>query len=195
MEMQSAALLWWLAPTAGAIILLYLLKMRRKDVRVPAVFLWPKLTADVRANAPIQKLRITLLLILQLLTVLLLVFGLANPLLRERGLRGKTTVLILDASASMGATDVHPTRFEDARQHIEAVISSLGTSDRCALIEAGNDTRAIFPLTADKARMRAALSRLHATDSPNNMGEALRLAAALVGQEPGSRIEIGRAHV
>ncbi len=188
--MQFADMLWWLAPLGGAIILLYLLKMRRRDVRVPAVFLWPKLTADVRANAPIQKLRITLLLILQLLTVILLVVGLANPLLHERGLRGRTTVLILDASASMGATDVQPTRFEDARKHIDAVIASLGNGDRCALIEAGNDTRAIFPLTSDKARMRAALSRLHATDSPNDMGEALRLAAALVGQIPGSRIVV-----
>jgi len=190
MEFQSSAMLWWLLPTAGVIILLYLLKMRRRDVRVPAVFLWPKLTADVRANAPIQKLRISLLLILQLLVVALVVFGLANPLLRERGLRGKTTVLILDASASMSATDVRPTRFEEARRQIETVISSLGTGDRCALIEAGANTRAIFPLTADKARMRAALIRLRPTDAPNDMGEALRLAAALVGQDSGARIVV-----
>ncbi len=190
MEFQSASALWGLIPLLGVIVLLYLLKMRRRDVRVPAVFLWPKLTADVRANAPIQKLRVSVLLILQLLIVAGLVCALANPLRREHGLRGKTTVLVLDASAGMGATDVRPTRFEESRRRIEAVIATLGTGDRCALIEAGADTRVIFPLTGDKARMRAALSRLRPTDAPCDMGEALRLAAALVGQEAQGRIVV-----
>jgi Ca-activated chloride channel family protein len=190
MQFQSASALWWLLPLMGVIVLLYLLKMRRQDVRVPAVFLWPKLTADVRANAPIQKLKVTLLLILQLLIVAALVLGMANPLRREHGLRGKTTVMVLDASASMGATDVAPTRFEAAQRRIENVISTLGTGDRCALIEAGANTRVIFPLTADKARMRAALGRLRVTDAPNDMGEALRLASALVGQEAQGRIVV-----
>ncbi len=185
MQFQSASLLWWLLPLMGVIVLLYLLKMRRQDVRVPAVFLWPKLTADVRANAPIQKLRVTTLLVLQLLVVAALVCGLANPLRRERGLRGKTTVLVLDASASMGATDVRPTRFDAARQKIGGVIDTLGTGDRCALIEAGADTRVVFPLTGDKPKMRAVLGRLQPTDAPGDMGEALRLASALVGQSGG----------
>src|ERR671916_597839 len=105
MTFQSAAALWWLLPMAGAITALYLLKMRRRAVRVPAAFLWPRLTADVRANAPFQKLRVSLLLVLQLLAVFLLVFGLSNPLRKARGLHGRATVIVLDASASMAATD------------------------------------------------------------------------------------------
>jgi len=190
MQFQSASALWWLLPLMGAIILLYLLKMRRQDVRVPAVFLWPKLTADIRANAPLQKLRVTPLLLLQLLIVAALVCGLANPLRREHGLRGKTTVLVLDASASMGATDVRPTRFEAARQRIAGVIASLGTGDRCALVEAGSGTRVLFPLTGDKTKMRAGLGRLHLSDAPGDMGEALRLASALVGQQAQGRIVV-----
>ncbi len=190
MQFQSASALWWLLPLMGVIVLLYLLKMRRQDVRVPAVFLWPKLTADIRANAPIQKLRVTLLLVLQLLIVAALVCGLANPLRREHGLRGKTTVLVLDASASMGATDTRPTRFDAARQRIGQVIDTLGTGDRCALIEAGTNTRVIFPLSGDKPKMRAALGRLRRTDAPNDMGEALRLASALVGQQAQGRIVV-----
>ncbi len=190
MQFQSLAALWWLLPLMGAIIVLYLLKMRRQDVRVPAVFLWPKLTADVRANAPLQKLRVTLLLVLQLLIVAALVCGLANPLRREHGLRGKTTVLVLDASASMGAMDVLPTRFEVARDRIRGVIATLGTGDRCALIEAGSQTRIVFPLTGDKPKMRAALSNLRPTEAPNDMGEALRLASALVGQQAQGRVVV-----
>src|SRR4051794_17750311 len=111
MAFQSITALWWLVPLGGIIILLYLLKMRREDVRVPAVFLSPTPPADIRANAPFQKLRISLLLILQLLALTLLVCALANPLRQTRGLHGKATVVVLDASGSMGATDVAPSRF------------------------------------------------------------------------------------
>src|SRR5579883_1682935 len=188
MQFLAATMLWWLLPLAGIIILLYLLKMRRRDVRVPAVFLWPKLTSDVRANAPIQKLRWSLLLFLQLLGLALLVLGMAEPVRRARGLSGHATVVVIDGSASMGATDIAPTRFEAARRRVAAMIGSMGAGDRLALIEAGPLTKVIFPLTGDKAKMMGALAGVSPTDAPANMGEALRLGSALVGQEPGGRI-------
>lgn len=190
MVFQRLTSLWWLLPLGGIIVVLYLLKMRRRDVRVPAAFLWPKLTADVRANAPFQKLRPSLLLFLQLLALALLVFGLANPLLKARGLHGKATVVVLDTSASMSATDVAPSRFEAAKKRVAGIVETMGGGDRLALIEVGPVTRVVFPLQGDKARMLAALGALTPTDAPNHMGEALRLAAALVGQRSEGRIVV-----
>jgi hypothetical protein len=190
MVCQNATSLWWLIPLAGVILALYLLKMRRRDVRVPATFLWPKLTADVRANAPFQKLRPSLLLFLQLLAAALMIFGLANPLLRARGLHGRATVVVLDASASMAATDVSPSRFDAARKRVGAMVETMGGGDQLALIEAGPVTRVVFPLQGDKPKMIAALRDLKPTDAPNHIGEALRLAAALVGQRAEGRIVV-----
>ena len=190
MLFQTASALWWWLPLTGIVLLLYLLKMRRRDARVPAAFLWPQFTSDVRANAPIQRLRVSLLLIIQLLILTLLVFGVANPLRKTTGLRGKATVIVLDSSASMSATDVRPSRFEAARGRIASLIATMSGGDQLALIEAGPVTRAVFPLTGDKAKMNAALRSLHATDSPNDLSEALRLAAALVGQRAAGRIVV-----
>src|SRR3954470_14408010 len=106
----------WLLPLAGIIILLYLLRMRRRDIRVPASFLWPERTDEVRANALIQKLRFSWLLVLQLLALTLVVFAVAKPQTKQHGLAGEVTVLVVDASASMGATDVKPSRFEEAKR-------------------------------------------------------------------------------
>jgi Ca-activated chloride channel family protein len=50
MQFQSLGALLWFLPVAGFIILLYLLKVRRREVRVPAKFLFPAITTDVRAN-------------------------------------------------------------------------------------------------------------------------------------------------
>ena len=77
MTLQAPLLLWWFAPVAAFIVLLYLLKIRRKTVKVPAVFLFPPVTTDVRANALWQKLRFHWLMVLQLLVALLLVTALA----------------------------------------------------------------------------------------------------------------------
>ena len=188
MNFQSPASLFWLIPLLGTIIVLYLLRMRRRDVRVPAVFLWPKLTADVRANAPFQKLRFSWLLVIQLLVVALIVTALADPLKRARGLRGKATVIVLDASASMGSTDVKPTRFDNIRDRARELIGTMGSDDRCALIEAGALTRVVAPLTGDRARLEQALRETRVTDSANDMGEALRLASAIAGAQSGGRI-------
>jgi hypothetical protein len=190
MLFQTLSALWWWLPLTGIIILLYLLRMRRRDVQVPATFLWPKMTSDVRANAPFQRLRFSILLLVQLLILTLLVFGLANPLRKTKGLHGKATVVVLDSSASMGSTDISPTRFEAARRKIAGLVATLSSGDQLAAVEAGATTRILFPLSNDTAVMQAALRNLRPSDSPNDMSEALRLASALVGNREGGRIVV-----
>lgn len=188
MTFQNPAAFTWLLPLAGIVVLLYLLKMKRRDVRVPATFLWPNRVDEVRANALFQKLRPSWLLFLQLLALTLAVFALARPQTQQRGLTGEVTVIVLDSSASMSATDVKPNRFEAARQMAREAIQSAKASDRVALIEAGTQPRVVFPLGNDPARQLFALDSVKQTDSEADVGEALRLASALVGTLDGARI-------
>src|SRR5437870_453460 len=114
MSFVHPEMLLWLIPPAAAIIVLYLLRMRRKDMRVPATFLWPSMTYEIRANSFFQKLRFNWLMVLQLLALTAIVVAAARPQMRERSLSGSATVIIIDASASMNATDVKPSRFSEA---------------------------------------------------------------------------------
>src|SRR5437660_5937395 len=91
----------WLAPMAGLIVLMYILKLRRRDVVVSSTFLWQQVIRDVQANAPFQKLRKNLLLFLQLLAILLLVLVISRPFWRSKGVGGRTGVIVADNSASM----------------------------------------------------------------------------------------------
>jgi len=185
---QNPSALFWFLPLAGIVLILYLLKMKRRDVRVPATFLWPHRVDEVRANALIQRLRPSWLLFLQLLALGLTVFAFAKPQTRQQGLAGEATVIILDASASMSATDVRPSRFEEARKLARETIQSAHATDRIALIEAGPSPRVVFPLGNDPARQLLALDQLHPTDAEADTGEALRLASAIVGSIDGARI-------
>jgi len=188
MSFVNLPALLWLLPLAGIIIVLYLLKMRRKDVRVPATFLWPPLIYEIRANALFQKLKFSWLMVLQLLAACLIILGISQPQCRQQGLGGAVTVLVLDSSASMGSTDVGKSRFDEALKTVNSVISSARGSDRVALIEAGPTPRVVFPLSTDGAKMRRALGDLAVTDAESDVGEALRLAATLTAKQEKSRI-------
>lgn len=188
MNLQNPAVLFALLPLAGFLILLYLLKIRRKDLLVPATFLWPTRTDEVRANTLFQRLRFSWLLILQLLAVAILVAALARPQSRQAGLSGRVTVFVLDASASMGATDVPPTRFDEAVRLVRDAIRNASAGDRLALIEAGPTPRVVFPLSSDPSRQVVALEGCRRYDASADVGEALRLAAAVVANQPSAQI-------
>ena len=188
MSFQNIGALAWLLPLAGVIVLLYLLRMRRQDLRVPATFLWPERTEEVRANSLFQRLRFSWLMVLQLLAMALVVFALAKPQTQQRGLMGEVTVFVVDASASMGATDVKPTRFDEAKNLVKAAAASAKPGDRVALIEAGPNPRVVFSLSNDPDRQTQSINEMVRSDAEADIGEALRLAASLVGTEASARI-------
>src|SRR5918997_7147438 len=100
------------------VLAMYLLKLRRERQVVPSTLLWQKLLTDIEANAPWQKLRRSLLLLLQLLLVALLAILAARPFLeRPAGLAGDV-VVVIDTSASMGASDVPPSRLAEAKAKV-----------------------------------------------------------------------------
>ncbi len=188
MLLQASFLLWWFVPIAAFIIVLYLLKIRRREVLVPAVFLFPRITTDVRANALWQRLRFNWLMVLQLLAALLLLLTLARPMMKGEGLTGKTVVFVLDASASMKAKDVQPDRFTEGKRRIHRRLNSLRASDQAALIAAMTEPRVVSPLSADHQRLQQALDGLSVTDAPSDVGAAMRLAAALIANRPNAHI-------
>src|SRR2546423_14724202 len=104
--------LLWALPLSGLIVLMYILKLRRKDVVVSSTFLWRQVIRDVQANAPFQKLRKNLLLLLQLLAAALLVLALSRPFWRGHGIGGRSVVIVVDTSASMATTDESGSRLE-----------------------------------------------------------------------------------
>src|SRR3954469_3113752 len=115
----------WLAVWAGAItiptlIILYFLKLRRRDVEISTTLLWKKAIEDLQANAPFQKLRRNLLLLLQLLILGATVAAVGQPMLKARTQSGIRHLLLIDRSASMSARDATvdgqpATRLESAK--------------------------------------------------------------------------------
>src|SRR5512140_454513 len=106
---------------AVPILLLYMLRLRRREVQVSSTMLWQQLLRDREANAPWQRLRRNLLLLLQLLILAALIIALARPFITVPTVTTGRIAVLIDASASMNATDVQPSRFEVAKQQAASI--------------------------------------------------------------------------
>jgi Ca-activated chloride channel family protein len=174
----------------GAIVLLYVLRLRRKERVVPSNMLWQSAIRDLQANAPWQKLRSSLLMWLQLGFVALAVLALARPAIRVLSRGGQSVAIVLDASASMGATDVSGSRFEAAKAQATTLINALSSDDAATILWAGPQTRVLAPLTSDKGALKRALSGAQNADTGSDLRGAITLAASLLKDKKGSQIYV-----
>lgn len=170
------------------VVAFYLLKLRRDEAVVPSTLLWQRLVADVEANAPWQKLRRSLLLLLQLLLVAALAILAARPFVeRPAGLAGDL-VVVVDTSASMGATDVAPNRLEAAKAALLETLRDLPNGGRVSVIAAAGSARVVANGTTDLGRVRQAITGLTVSSAPGDLADGLRLAAALAARSEDSQV-------
>ena len=170
------------------VIAMYLLKLRRNEAVVPSTLLWHKLVADVEANAPWQRLRRSLLLLLQLLLVIALALLAARPFLERPAGLARDLVLVVDASASMGATDVSPNRLEAAKSAAIDALRELPTGGKVSVIAAGRTARIVATGSTDLGRVRQAIASIQVTASNGDLGDALTLASALAARSGDAEI-------
>ncbi len=162
------------------VLVLYMLKLRRREVEVSSTLLWQLLLRDREANAPWQRLKRNLLLLLQLLLLAALVIALARPFLRVPTIATGTVVVLLDASASMSATDIAPNRFEAARAVARQMIDGLGPDGKMSLMLAGRQPEVLASATSDKDDLRTALGKARVSEGPADWEAAFALAAGAV---------------
>lgn len=164
------------------VVAMYMLKLRREPKVVPSTLLWQRLLADVEANAPWQRLRRSLLFLLQLLLVAILVLLAARPFVeRPAGLAGDI-VLVVDTSASMAATDVLPDRLTVAKQAALEALRELPSGGKVSVIEAGRTARIVAAGSSDLGRIRIAIESIRPTAAQGDLADALELASELAAQ-------------
>jgi hypothetical protein len=195
----------WLTPTIAAIaaaiavpslIILYFLKLRRRDVEISTTLLWKKTIQDIQANAPFQRLRRNILLLLQLIVLGGVLAAVAQPQFHGEISAGKQRVILIDRSASMAATDGDAdhtgsqagamTRLAKAKESALKLVDSLrepgvlgtGVADQAMVIAFDTTAEVRQQFTGDKAQLRAAIGSIEVSDAPSQLSEALRLARA-----------------
>jgi hypothetical protein len=192
--LAPAAFLFALA--LPVVVVFYLLKRKRVIKLVSSTLLWQRFLADTQANAPFQKLRHHWLLVLQLLLLALAVLALARPFFAGQARATRLRVVVLDASASMQATDEKPSRFDKARAEALAWVDGLREGEQMMVLLAGAHTEVKQSPTSDKTALRRALQACAASDAPGRIPDALKTAAAFTYEKRGEEeVTSGEIHL
>ncbi len=173
---------WFALALTLPILVLYMLRLRRRDVVVPSLLLWEAVLGDRYANRPWQKLRHNWLLFLQLLILLLLVLSLARPAVPAPVAVHGHIIVLLDVSASMQTHMEEMSRFDLALRELRQLAAGMNAGDRVALIAAGPSPQLLLQ-QGDAAAFRHALERVAVTDGPADWKAAAALAAGLASND------------
>src|SRR4030042_3689664 len=129
----------WLTPWTGLVaaavavpllLLLYFLKLKRREQIVSSTLLVKRAVQDLQVNAPFQRLRKNLLLFLQLLILALAILALARPIVQTTVADEDRVVILIDRSASMNAWEGSQTRLEEAKEQAIRLVKTFNRRTR-----------------------------------------------------------------
>ncbi|MFT3786506.1 MAG: VWA domain-containing protein [Tepidisphaeraceae bacterium] len=167
------------AVVAPLLLLLYFLKLRRKEQKISSTLLWKKAVQDLQVNAPFQKLRRNLLLLLQALLLAALLLALARPVSYGVTPPAMKTIILLDRSASMRAKDIDSgkrTRLDEAKRQAISVVDAMRPGTEAVVIAFDSRAEVVQQRTADLGLLRAAINNVEQTDRPTALKMAYQLA-------------------
>lgn len=182
----------WLLGTIPLIVLFWMLPPRRPRVRIPSVLLWPTSTAERRSawRRPWQRLRNHPLLWLQLFIALLLAVAAAQPYVPAEA-AAQRVVVLLDASGSMRAHDVQPSRWDAARNAVVDLARSLGPDQSLSVIRVDDQPRVLVADVHDAARVQSVLDRESPAYGPIDAATSVALANGVGKGGPSEWVLVG----
>jgi Ca-activated chloride channel homolog len=199
----------FLEPVAGiavlslvAIVALYFLKARRPARAVSSTLWWRPVILDRQAAVPWQRLRLSWLLALQAMAAILVIGALLRPALVSAEALAGQTIVVIDNSETMQATDAAPSRFAVAVADARALVNRLGPHARMTLIATDPDSgpaslevttnpEVIASTVGQRQPLLQALAQLKPTDGQADLQDALQLAVAAAGPKTsGTRLVI-----
>lgn len=194
MTFTFPALLWLLLLVPLAVWLLAA-AARRREGRARA-YADPHLLGTVLRGG--HRRRALIPLGLQLGALALLLFGAAQPVAKPTLPVNKASVMIaLDASRSMLADDVQPSRLEAARTLARQFLDLAPASTQIGLMTFSDNASVLVPPTTDRQEVQNALNRVKPAQATSFAGALVSGVRALPGREkavpPRELLDVPRA--
>jgi hypothetical protein len=171
------------------IILLYLLKPKPKLVMFPSTMFIRFMEKNKRFSSFLQRFIHDPLLLMQVLIIVLLAVAIANPFYhtKQEVREEEAIVMVVDASASMQASDAAPSRFQAAIDKARSLTSNFNKDDEVSVILAENIPAVVSSRQTPEAAA-VTLGNLKAADTPSNIGDAMMLAKDMLVSSDRKRV-------
>jgi Ca-activated chloride channel homolog len=171
----------------------YIIKMRRRRFEVPFAQLWKRVLEQKDANALWKQLKrlISLLFVLAILGLVL--FAALDPTLGAVDRKARSVVILLDASASMKATDGDDkgqTRIDAAKARAKRLVDGMGGGDLAMVVRVDGQATPMSRFTSDAPMLDKIIDGIAASDTPADLPRALGAAADALRDRPNPLIVI-----
>ncbi|MEM6293936.1 MAG: VWA domain-containing protein [Myxococcota bacterium] len=180
----ATPVLFGLGLLAVPVVAAYLHRRKRRTQTVSSALLFRAIAGE---NTPTKRAlarpRHLASLVLVLLALLALVSAAVD--LRSDDAKPRDTIIVLDTSASMGATTLGSdrTRLDEAVDALQDAAASLGPGDRLALITAGAQTTVQIGLTEDHAAVLELARVARPGGSSDSLTSAMQIADAMANSD------------
>lgn len=164
MNLLRPQMLWFLG-LLGPLAAVYLLKVRPVRRGTTALFLWDQILREKRSSALLRRLRDILSLLLMALAASAVVTAMGRPVLTSTE-DERDIVLLIDNSASMGATDGSRTRLARAKQTAGDILTAMNLNRRAMLGTVADEVRVLVSLTSNQKSLMEGLREVSQTDLP-----------------------------
>ncbi|MBN1808225.1 MAG: VWA domain-containing protein [Planctomycetes bacterium] len=168
------------------LVLFYFLKLKRPRLEIPSLVLWRQVLADARVNAPFQKFKRNLLLLLQVLLLSFTVLAAMQPFIRGRRGGIDRLAVLIDNSASMAAVSEAGggSSLDAAVRRIDALIDGLPPGHEACIVSFSSGASLRCGFTDNRRVLRDALHSIRVEDVPGSSEDALRMVQAMSRTAP-----------
>ncbi len=162
------------------IIIMYLLKQKADPKCVSSLFLWREMYENRESETPFEKLKKNKLLIIQIITVLVLVFVLMSPYRESDSDSTESAVILIDNSGSMSTLLKNDrTRLDYAKNAAKEYVKSLPDNIKITVIACSERTAVAISNSVDKSAVISAINKIEGTALKGNCTAGINLAMKL----------------
>ncbi|MBQ7637088.1 MAG: VWA domain-containing protein [Lachnospiraceae bacterium] len=174
-----------------AVIIMYLLKQKAVAHSVPSLFLWNEMYRNKESDTPWEKLKKNKLLIIQIITILVLVFCLMSPYTSTENEASSNVVLLIDNSGSM-STELsnNRSRLDYAKNAARELVKTLDDNTAVTVIACSNRTTSLLSGSLDKAAVLSAIESIKPTMLSGNCEGGLALCNGLAAGNDSMKVTV-----
>ena len=170
-----------LAAIAVPITVLYVLRVRSRQIPVSTTMFWSKVFDEKPPRSWWQSFRHLSSWLVQMLILMTLVLAAADPLWTAAMRESERLVLVVDNSASMRAESGGVQRLELALAAARQRILSLRVPDEAAIVTTGGGAQIVAGMTEQTGALLRALETIRVADTGTDPGPAIELGRRLIG--------------
>lgn len=178
---MSFSSLWplFLLISIPALIVLYILKRKHKEVIISSSFLWNEVYKNTRANTPWEKLRKNIMLLLQAIILLSIILALMKPFINYGGKVYKNVVIVIDNTASMSTVYGEVSRLEKSKDMAKKYINSTKEGTNTYIISYDGNSNLLLNGDFNKEKSEEIIDSIKQTYGSGDIKEVITFVSAI----------------